>query len=113
MTTPTHEEISLQAQQLWRSRGCPDGCDDEIWLEAERNLRHGPAADIFVARARAETAAESVVEYHLSPAPTEQQSIQAALLKDEARAPQFPHHTGPKAKPAETGKPLWSRPHSS
>ena len=113
MTTPTHDEVSLQAQQLWHSRGCPEGRDNEIWLEAERKLSEGPAADTFVARTRAETAAESEVEYHLSPAQTEQKSIQAAMLKEVARAHQVPHHEGPKSKPAETGKPLWTRPHGS
>lgn len=23
---------------LWRQKGCPQGCDEEIWLEAEREL---------------------------------------------------------------------------
>ena len=113
MPTPTHDEISLYAQHLWQDRGCPDGRDTEIWLEAERKLSEGRIADAFAARAKAETAAESEVEYHLSPAETEQKSIQAAMQKEVARAQQVPHHLGPKAKPAETGKPLWTRPHGS
>jgi hypothetical protein len=119
MKTPTHDEIALQAHQLWRDRGCPDCCDTEIWLEAERQLSGGspraggPTADTFAERVEAETAAESVVEYHLSPAATEQEAIKAAIQKQEARAPQVPHHTGPAAKPPETGKPLWTRPHGS
>ena len=113
MTTPTHDEISLQAQQLWRSRGCPAGRDNEIWLEAERKLSEGRTGDTFATRARAETAAESEVEFHLSPAQTEQKSIQAAMQTDTARAPQAPHHTGPRPKPPETGKPLWTHPHGS
>jgi len=119
MTTATHEEIALRASQLWQKRGCPAGADTEIWLEAERQLTDtrpsadGPKATPAAARAAAETAAESVVEYHISPAVSEQEAIKAALQKQEARAPQVPHHTGPKGKPAETGKPLWDRPHSS
>jgi hypothetical protein len=113
MPTPTHDEIARQARQIWQNRGCPSGNDTEIWLEAERTLNEDPAADTFAARARSETAAESEVEFHLSPAPTEQKSIQAAMQKENARAPQVPHHTGPKVTPATTGKPLWSRPHSS
>lgn len=111
MTTPTHEEISLQAWQLWQNRECPTGCDSEIWLEAERILRDDPAADIFAGSATAETAAES--EDHFSPAQTEQESMQEIMQKKFARAPQVPNHPAPKSKPAETGKPLWSRPHSS
>jgi hypothetical protein len=35
---PSHEEIATRAEALWREKGCPQGCDDEIWLEAERQL---------------------------------------------------------------------------
>jgi hypothetical protein len=113
MTTPTHDEITQEAQQLWQNYGCPAGRDTEIWLNAERKLNGDPAADTFVARASAEAASESEVENLLSPAQSEQMSIQAAMQKEDARAPQVPHHTGPKTKPAATGKPLWTRPHSS
>ena len=119
MNTPTHEEIALQALNLWQERGRPAGCDTEIWLEAERQASAGPRpsavpnADAFTTSVRAETAAESVVEYHLSSAESEQDAILAALQKQEARAPQVAHHTGPRAKPPETGKPLWNQPHSS
>jgi len=113
MITPTHDEISQEAQQLWQDYGCPTDRDTEIWLKAERKLNQAPAANTFTARASAEAASESEVENLLAPAETEQKSIQAAMQKESARAPQAPHHTGPKAKPAETGKPLWTRPHSS
>ncbi len=113
MNKPTHEEIARQAQEFWQDRGCPTGCDTQIWLEAEQALTNGLPATVFSERAVAETAAESLVEFHVSPALPEQEAIQIALQKQTARAPQVPHHTGPKAKPAETGKPLWSKPHSS
>jgi hypothetical protein len=35
---PSHEEIMARAEALWREKGCPQGCDDEIWLEAEQQL---------------------------------------------------------------------------
>ena len=113
MSTPTHDEISSEAQKLWQNRACPADCDTEIWLEAERKLTKDPAANTFAARTSAEAASESEVENLLSPAESEQMSIQAAVQKENARAPQVPRHTGPKTKPAETGKPLWNRPHSS
>ena len=73
----------------------------------ERQLKEGsPPADLFTARARAETAAESVVEFQISPAVSEQEAITAALQKQNARAPRVPHHLGPKAKPAETVPPF-------
>ena len=34
----THNEIAERAHTLWSARGCPNGRDDEIWLEAERQL---------------------------------------------------------------------------
>ena len=36
---PSHEEIAVEAEVLWRQRGCPRDCDTQIWLEAERTLR--------------------------------------------------------------------------
>ena len=35
----SHAEISVRARDLWYARGCPTGLDDEIWLEAERQLQ--------------------------------------------------------------------------
>lgn len=100
MKTPTHEEISKEAQRLWQSQGCPIGHDTEIWLKAERTLIE-------------ETTEERTGEEHTSSAQPDQKSIAAAAQKDRARAPQVAKHTGPKSAPAQTGKPLWSRPHSS
>lgn len=34
----THHEIAERARALWTARGCPTGRDDEIWLDAERQL---------------------------------------------------------------------------
>lgn len=113
MNTPTHDEIARQAQEFWQDRGCPTGCDTVIWLEAEQALTNGLPAALFSERAVAETTAESLVEFHVSPAFPEQEAIQIALQKQTARAPQVQHHTGPKAKPPETGKPLWTKHHSS
>lgn len=35
---PTQTEISQRASMLWENQGRPDGRDQEIWLEAERQL---------------------------------------------------------------------------
>lgn len=35
----SHDEISRRAAELWRQYGSPEGRDEEIWLEAERQLR--------------------------------------------------------------------------
>ena len=34
-----HEEIARRAEQLWRERSCPAGSDEQIWLEAESQLK--------------------------------------------------------------------------
>lgn len=35
---PTREQIQALAHAIWKDRGCPEGSDVEIWLEAERQL---------------------------------------------------------------------------
>jgi len=35
----SHETISQRAEAIWRSYGTPQGRDEEIWLEAERQLQ--------------------------------------------------------------------------
>lgn len=35
---PPHQEIADRARTLWNKYGCPSGRDEEIWLEAERQL---------------------------------------------------------------------------
>ena len=44
----SHEEIATRAEALWRKKGSPQGCDEEIWLEAERQL----GADLRLERDR-------------------------------------------------------------
>jgi hypothetical protein len=38
---PSHGEIAVRAEALWRHKGCPAGCDNEIWLEAEQQWLMG------------------------------------------------------------------------
>ena len=64
-------------------------------------------------RLRGEMASESEVEYQITPAPSDDEAIKAALQRREAREPKIPHTNAPHAKPPETGKPVWPKPHSS
>jgi hypothetical protein len=41
---PSHDDIARRAYELYEARGCEDGHDEENWLQAERELRHGRAA---------------------------------------------------------------------
>ncbi len=102
---PTHEQITERAQAIWRERACPEGRDEEIWLEAERQLRitaePAPAATpSFVERVKAETAAESAVEYLISPAVSQQAAIEEAveLQRPPAKAPQMQFNKTPSPK---------------
>lgn len=36
---PRHDEVARRARALWEKYGKPVGRDEEIWLEAERELR--------------------------------------------------------------------------
>ena len=35
---PTHEQVAIRAELLWKAQGSPTGRDEQIWLEAERQL---------------------------------------------------------------------------
>ena len=130
-TPPTRTDVAQRAHEIWAARGSPVGLDNEIWLDAERQLSTGPAlddagvpahrqplsepkaAEAATERLKGEMASESAVEFQISPPVSDQVAIKAALQKREARAPQLPSHIGPKASPPESGKPLWNKPHSS
>jgi hypothetical protein len=37
--TPTKEEVTARARQLWQQAGQPSGRDEEFWFSAEAELR--------------------------------------------------------------------------
>lgn len=37
-TSPQDEEIASRAYQIWQENGCQDGCDEENWHQARREL---------------------------------------------------------------------------
>jgi len=43
---PTHEQVALRAELLWKAKGTPNGQDEQIWLEAERQL-YDEAKEVF------------------------------------------------------------------
>ncbi len=98
MHSPTHAEITRRAEKLWQDYGRPAGRDEEIWLEAERTLT----------AASSKSPSQPLGEGHSAHALVEKASEQ----RKEALAPQRPTKSAPKAQPPETGKPLWSKPHS-
>ncbi|HRE81171.1 MAG TPA: DUF2934 domain-containing protein [Opitutaceae bacterium] len=102
MSTSTHEEISQQAQKLWHERGKPVGQDDEIWLEAERQLGQ---KNTQANEASSKTLPEGESQHA--------QAEKAARQRRDAMAPITPHTSPPPHLPAEPGKPLWPKPKSS
>ncbi len=38
-TPPARERVARRAQEIWERRGCPQGEDEQIWLEAEEQLK--------------------------------------------------------------------------
>lgn len=129
MSLPSHDEISKRAFQLWHEYGSPNGRETEIWRTAERQLTakaaaaHAPEAQSPAVESKSETQREQAAtaaaaqrmgdEHPLTPAEPDHNALLHDRQKHEARAPQLPQHTGPHAKPAESGKPVWNKPHSS
>jgi hypothetical protein len=56
-TRPLQEDIAACARELWRKYGCPVGRDEQIWLEAERQLL---GADPQIARVGGSTPAAAL-----------------------------------------------------
>jgi len=118
--SPTHDQITTRAKEIWEKYGRPEGRDEEIWLEAERQLAGGssqqapsPRAPSSTSQANppgkpasladrviAETAAESTVEYHISPAVPAQDAVKEALEMSEP-----PFQAAPVGKPAQKSAP--------
>jgi hypothetical protein len=108
MNTPTQEEISQRAYQLWQdSDGAGEA--DANWFEAERQLSDesldAPSGPLPSGSSHHQKPSEAY-----RPNAVEQRETQQKL---EARAPQLPLLNVPRPVPAATGKPLWSQPHSS
>lgn len=132
MSQPTHDEIAVRAHQIWELRGSIHGIDTQTWLEAERELHAQAQAAAPKAAAaehhnqhnhkekaaaaeqpKAEASTPTTIKAPATPTiPTKELAV-AEVQKAEARAPQVPHHTGPTAKPAPPGKPIWDRPHGA
>jgi hypothetical protein len=115
---PTHEDVARRAYEYWQQQGSPDGRDQEIWFEAERQLAtEATALKSSLPEWQSDRAKQT--ETAATPAPSSQDAAHPAAQpkvsqqqKKEARSPQLPHKNAPKVTPPESGKPLWDRPHS-
>jgi DUF2934 family protein len=45
-SSPDGGEIALLAYRYWEERGCPDGCPEEDWYRAERELTDSRASGV-------------------------------------------------------------------
>src|SRR5688572_2879813 len=121
MNKPTHEDIALKAYSIWQERGSVHGNDTEIWLEAERALTEQTEeasepttkAQAVTERVKAEASTPTTIKAPATRTIPSKELATAEVQKAEARAPQVPHHTGPAAKPAPPGKPIWDKPHGA
>lgn len=96
VTTPSHDAIARRAHDLWSAQGRPEGQDLANWLEAERQLTSDASVPVS------------------SSVDPGQQAALAAFRRNSANAPRRPTHAdAPKPPPPESGKPLWSKPHSA
>ena len=80
--SPTHAAISQRAQKIWETEGQPMGRDTQIWLTAEQQL--STPATTAAARLKSETAAESIVEFHLPSSTSDEAAVSAALQTPES-----------------------------
>ena len=90
---PGEAEIQKAAYHLWQGKGCPVGCDVDLWLEAKELLRHrapsaapatghGPAARAAKSSSRAAAGAPAGV--HFPPAHPIAPVQSAVLLSESA-----------------------------
>jgi hypothetical protein len=127
MNKPKHEDVAQRAREIWQSYGSPEGRDEEIWLEAERQLSDESANELAATPPSGDEAGNEVQTSSANsedrntgapaapsaPVMPAAEEVQASLQKKTARAPKTPSKKAPKTAPAPTGKPLWSKPHSS
>ncbi len=102
---PTHDAIAERARKVWAAEGNPTGRDTAIWLSAEQQLSIPPEEKIpgavplspaqIAAKLTSETAAESVVEFHLPSSTSEDAAVRAALQTPESRGTPPPDKTAP------------------
>lgn len=91
---PTHEETSRRAQELWEKYGRPSGRDDEIWLEAERELQQNASSG----------PGPSVEPAPTSAAATDAPATPATPANPPARAPQRPSRASATARMPGAGR---------
>jgi hypothetical protein len=106
MTTHSHAFVAHCAYQIWEDSGRPFGRAEANWYEAERAIESGFSS---AGKMAVEKPVTPRGESHSAHAMAES----AAQQRKQARAPITAHTVSHKAKPPETGKPLWSQPHSS
>ncbi len=97
--------------QIGRSEADPKASDLKPQEGKSGNQRKEGESE--AERLKGEMASESAVEYHISPPVPDEEAIKSALQTRDARSPQRPTKQAPRPKPTESGKPLYSRPHSS
>lgn len=104
---PTHEEIATLAYHIWQSEGCPDGCAERHWYEAEAQIirtRQAEALEKIKERQKAKSCSNSNVSATTSSAT--KATVVCSTVCSETK-PQQPQKEAPKVvekKPVVSGK---------
>lgn len=80
----SHQEISRRAEELWRQYGCPQGRDEEIWLEAEGQLR-GTASSLAAPSSEGVGALAAQAPTQSSVEPVKDKSREREMMEKEKR----------------------------
>jgi hypothetical protein len=96
-TRPLQEDIAACARELWKKYGCPVGRDEQIWLEAERQLL---GTDPKVARVGGPTSADALNQ--ASPPSTASSAGKTSKSKQPAISDE--HEVAVSPSPASSGR---------
>lgn len=96
-TRPLQEDIAACARELWKKYGCPVGRDEQIWLEAERQLL---GADPKINRVGGPTSADALNQ--ASPPSTASSTRKSSKSNEPAITDE--HEVAVSPSPASSGR---------
>jgi len=104
---PTQEEIATLAYFIWQSEGCPDGCAERHWYEAEAQIIRTRQAEALE-KLKEQQKAKSCSTANVSAASSSdtKATVACSTVCSETK-PQQPQKESPKAaakKPVVSGK---------
>ncbi|MDO8540638.1 MAG: DUF2934 domain-containing protein [Opitutaceae bacterium] len=83
----TREQIAALAHAIWQDRGCPEGSDLDIWLEAERELRGQVTQPLVTVHIPADPASAGDPDEDPALRPDIDRQLDTMTLRREQRSP--------------------------